>query len=579
MSAVTPMAEKIQFIWPEIALFLTTCIVMVVGLSPSLKVRRLCAPLSAVGLALAGFLAYSTTPTGAQGLGLLPDLIPFVKILIAALGLIFLLLMVGTVDRDEEANIVAGRAVFNPLRTNRAEFYSFFLFSLTGLMLCASATDLIWLFLALELTSLPTYIMVTMSRTGIISRSGTRAQEAGVKYFFLGAFGTAIFLYGFALIYGGTGTINFVAMREIFTTQGINPISMLGMLVALIGLAVKLAAVPMHLYIADVYEGAAAQVSAFLAFVPKTAGFIAILLLVSAMGWQYSAHSGMVVTPEEVGLGTSLPGPVRLLLWVMAALTMIWGNTLALLQSNVKRILAYSSMAHSGYILVGVIAGPINPESIVSNGIAAVLFYLLVYGVMNMGAFAVLASLERPRPEKRVEPGSPGAMIEPEGPGEIENVEDLRGLCFSHPAMGWTMVICAASLLGLPPLLGFFGKVPLFTSGIAAGEYPLVVILGLNSAIAAFYYLRLVAVPLLERPTAASRTLRPTPFATRAIAGTFSAGLIVVLALFGNALMTASNRAAQLRQPAVQPMPRVDVQPAERLDAALPPVLQSLQDQ
>jgi NADH-quinone oxidoreductase subunit N len=551
VSAVTPMAEKIQFLWPEITLFLTTCIVMVLGLSPNLSVRRLCGPISAIGLGAAGLLAFLTTPVDAASAGLLPNLVPFAKILVAVVGIVFLLLMSGTVDREEETAIARGRITFSPLRTNRAEFYAFFLFSLTGVMLCATATDLIWLFLALELTSLPTYIMVTISRTG---RAGSRSQEAGVKYFFLGAFGAAIFLYGFALLYGGTGTTNLAQMRDIFLAEGINPIAMLGMLLALIGVGFKIAAVPMHLYTPDVYEGAAAQVSAFLAFVPKTAGFIAILLLVSAMGWHYHPDtSTLTIAAEQVGRGDSLPGPVRLLLWVMAALTMTWGNVLALLQTNVKRLLAYSSIAHSGYILVGVVAGPINPASMTTNGIAAVLFYLLVYGVMNMGAFAVLACLERPArpaaaPAVALPPAS-GEAAEPERPDEIESIEDLRGLCYTYPVLGWTMVICAASLLGLPPLLGFFGKVPLFTSGLAAGEYPLVVILGLNSAIAAFYYLRLVAMPLLEQPAATARGIVPTPFGTRLIAGAVSAGAVIVLSLLGGVLMTASNHAAQVRPP------------------------------
>ena len=156
---VETMIDKVRYLWPEIALFSATCIVMVVGLSPRLDVRRLCAPIAGLGLVAAGALAM-VSPVG---LGVMPNLIPFAKTVIAAVGLLLLLLNVGTVDRAEERLIASGRVAFNPLRTNRAEFYSFFLFSLTGLMLCAGADDLIWLFLALELTSLPTYVMVTIS--------------------------------------------------------------------------------------------------------------------------------------------------------------------------------------------------------------------------------------------------------------------------------------------------------------------------------------------------------------------------------------------------------------------------------
>ncbi len=496
------MEAKIHLLLPEIALFAATCVVMVVGLSPSLTIRRLCAPLCGLGLIVAGFLAVTTSPAPVPGV--FPYLVPFAKMTVAVVGLLLLLLGAGTVDRTEEALIRSGRVRYNPLRTNRAEFYSFFLFSLTGVMLCASADDLIWLFLALELTSLPTYIMVTMSAT-----RGGRSHEAGVKYFFLGALGAATFLYGFAMMYGGTGSTGLAEIRAALAGGDLNPIALAGVLVGVIGVGFKIAAVPMHFYTPDVYEGASASVAAFLAFVPKTAGFIALILLVSTVGW-------------------SLPEPLRLTLWVMAALTMTVGNVLAILQNNVKRILAYSSIAHSGYMLVGLIAGP--GERFSENGIAAVLFYLLCYGIMNMGAFAVLACLERPA-------GPEG------GNAEIEAVADLRGLCRTHPALGWTMVLCALSLLGFPPLLGFLGKFALFSAAISKGEIVLVVVLGLNSAIAAFYYLRLVAAPLLEAPDPSVPPPQPTPFFSRSLAAVVCAGAVVILAFFADALMDASGRA------------------------------------
>ncbi|MBL9031816.1 MAG: NADH-quinone oxidoreductase subunit N [Phycisphaerae bacterium] len=525
------IAEKIPFLWPEIAAFLATCVVMVVGLSPNLGTRRLCAPIAGLGLVAAGVLAAFTTP---EGTGPLPFLMPFAKVVLCGVGLVLLLLASGVVDRDEEAVIAAGKATFNPLRTNRAEFYAFFLFSLTGLMLCASADDLIWLFLALELTSLPTYIMVTMSRTG---RDGARSCEAGVKYFFLGALGAAMFLYGFALLYGGTGTTSLRGIERAFVSQsgsgGINSIAMVGMLLSIVGVGFKIAAVPMHLYTPDVYEGSASPVAAFLAFVPKTAGFLAIILLVSTMGWTF-ARDGSAAG------GHSLPQLVLLTLWVMAALTMTVGNVLALLQKSVRRILAYSSIAHSGYMLVGVIAGPGDGTSITRNGIAAVLFYLLCYGLMNVGAFAVLACLDR-----KAGDDSP----------ELETVDDLRGLCSSHPVLGWTMVVCALGLMGFPPLLGFFAKVPLFTSAIAAGEIPLVIVLGLNSAIAAFYYLQLVAAPMLEAPDTTVRT-EPTGHAARPMAALISAASVVGVAVASGPLMEAGAKAGGkpvAKKPAEQP--------------------------
>jgi NADH-quinone oxidoreductase subunit N len=515
------MIQRLPFLWPEIALFIATCVVMVVGLSPALRTRKLSAIIAGLGVAVAGILAATTTPVAGRdanvtGQLLLPSMVPYAKVLIAGVGLLLLMLLAGTVDRAEESAIAAGRRAFDPLRSNRAEFYAFYLFSLTGLMLCADADDLIWLFLALELTSLPTYIMVT------ISTARNRSREAGVKYFFLGALGAAVFLYGFALIYGGTGSTNLNAIADSFREHGVNSIALAGMLLSLIGLGFKIAAVPMHFYTADVYEGAAPQVSAFLAFVPKTAGFLGILLLTATMGWSFVPGKHMEAV-HSVAVGHQLPEIIRLALWVIAALTMTVGNVLAILQSSVKRILAYSSIAHSGYMLVGVIAGP-GDGTFTKNGLAAVLFYLMAYGLMNMGCFAVLAALER-------RPGPDGES------GEVESVSDLRGLCFTHPALGWTMVLCALSLLGFPPLLGFFGKVPLFTSAISAGEIPLVVVLGVNSAIAAYYYLRIAFAPLLERPDATTEPAQVSPFRSRQVAGVIAAATVVVLALGGYWLM------------------------------------------
>ncbi len=534
------LADRISFLWPEIVLFAFTCWVMMLGLSRHRSTRQLCGPVSGVGLLIAALVAWRTTPGAGEfdestGQVLLPGMVAFAKVMIAVVGLLLLLLVAGTVDRTDEAHIAARRVRFDPLSSNRAEFYSFFLFSLTGLMLCASADDLIWLFLALELTSLPTYIMVTMSggAAGAWMPWRSKSQEAGVKYFFLGALGAAVFLYGFALIYGGTGTTNLNLIRDHFQAHGINTLSMAGIILAIVGMCFKIAAVPMHFYTADVYEGAAAPVSAFLAFTPKTAGFLGIMLLCSTMGWQYlpgGSHQGLWAIDAS---GTSLPEPVRLCLWVIAALTMTIGNVLAVQQNSIKRLLAYSSIAHSGYMLVGLIAGP-GDGSFSKNGLAAVLFYLLAYGVMNLGAFAVVAMVER----------RTGANSDAE-PHEIETVDELRGLCKTHPILGWTMAISALSLLGLPPLLGFFGKMPLFTSAISAGEMLLVIVLGLNSAIAAFYYLRLVRAVMLEDADAAATPMVESPFPSRRLAGVLSAIGVLALPVIGNNLMAAASRAMQ----------------------------------
>ncbi|MEO0715534.1 MAG: NADH-quinone oxidoreductase subunit N, partial [Planctomycetota bacterium] len=363
----TGMTDKIALMWPEIILFATTCVVLIVGLSPSATIRKSTGAIAAVGLAIATLMAHASPP-GQGGFG---AMMPYAKALIGIVGLLMVGLMAGTVDRRFEAAIESGRATYQPLLATRAEFYAFFLFSLTGAMLCAGANDLIWLFLALELTSLPTYVMV------VISTRGTRSQESGVKYFFLGALGAAIFLMGFALLFGGTGSTMLFGtpgdpgIAEILAYQtlqfnGINPIAMAGLVLAVIGIGFKIAAVPMHFYTADVYQGASSTVAAFLAFVPKTAGFIALIVVLGTVGWSHDTFAGE---------GGQLPGVLRTVLWVMAVMTMFAGNILALVQTSAKRMLAYSSIAHSGYMLVGLIAGP-GDGTFRNNGIAAVLFYL-----------------------------------------------------------------------------------------------------------------------------------------------------------------------------------------------------------
>jgi NADH-quinone oxidoreductase subunit N len=543
------MMQKLATLWPEIAMFAATCVVMVVGLSPRRNVRRLCAPIAGLGLVAAMVLTILTSVQVTETFGSLtasrfPGLAIYGKLLVGAVGLLLLLLSSGVADRELEAELARGRP-FDPLRSVTAEYYAFFLFSLTGLMLCAGADDLVWLFLALELTSLPTYVMVT------ISTARNRSLEAGVKYFFLGALGAAIFLYGFVLVYGGTGHTSLGRISAALAAQaqagGINPIAMTGLVIALLGLCFKIAAVPMHFYTPDVYQGAAAPVGAFLAFVPKTAGFFAIMLLCASVGWTFG-HSGGEA-------GQSLPPPVRLTLWVIAALTMTVGNVLAIWQSSVKRILAYSSIAHSGYMLVGVIAGPGRQFS--GNGLAAVLFYLLAYGVMNLGAFAVLAALERRRPDGTAD--------------EIDAVADLRGLCQTHPILGWTMVLSSMGLLGLPLTLGFLGKVPLFAAGIARGEVALVIILGLNSAIAAFYYLRLAGAALLEKPepSPTGPPVTPTPFRPRVAAGLLSAIGVVALQAFAGPLGEAAHGASPSETSSTL-RPRRQAAPPPAADAAGP---------
>lgn len=526
------MIEKLAFLHPEIALFVTTCVVMVVGLSKNASVRRATSFVAGLGLIVAFVLSLWSPQTG----GMFPSILPYAKATIAGVSFLLLLSLVGVVDRDYES-MVARSGRFDPLRSNRGEFFAFFLFSVTGVMLCASADDLIWLFLALELTSLPTYIMVAMSSPKL------RSQEAGVKYFFLGAFGAATFLYGFAMLYGAAGTTSLPEMQVMFQSmlasgEGLPTFAVFGLVMAVIGVGFKIAAVPMHFYTADVYQGAASPVTGYLAFAPKTAGFLALLPLLSIVGW------GWPDSPETVS-GAGLPEAVRVVLWTMAALTMTVGNVLALMQTSAKRVLAYSSIAHSGYMLVGLVAGPGAGSSVWENGLAAVLFYLLVYGVTNAGAFAVLASLERRSDDP-----------------EVDSINDLKGMWAQHPLLAVAWSLCILSLLGFPPLLGFWPKVHLFFASISAGEVLLAVILAFNSAIAAFYYLRLVVPAYIDRADSTTTPKDVTEYLSRPIAAFLSAALVLILVLAFGGLQKASERAIDGK---VQTIETVDVAPDSAL--------------
>jgi NADH-quinone oxidoreductase subunit N len=516
------MADKLWFLLPEMWLFVGAVVVSLMGLSHQKSIRDALPLTTCVFLAIAALM----TPwvyDGSRGSLLIsqadllmPVLGKYVKVVVCIVGVLLAMVSAGLIDRRLETAVQSGRAPFDPIRANRGEFYAFFLLSLVGVMLICNANDLIWLFLALELTSLPTYIMVA------ISRPSRRAQEAAVKYFFLGALAAAVFLYGFALIYGETGTIELSAIRGAFARQEIGMLGLVGMILALLGISFKIVAVPMHFYAADVYEGAASPVTAFLGFVPKAAGMLAFILLLGTLGWRSELN------PDAPGL----PGPIVTMLWMMSVLTMTLGNVGALLQTSVKRMLAYSSIAHSGYMLIGIIAGT-------PLGVNAVLFYLLVYGIANTASFAVLAGLERRGQE-------------------IESMDDLAGLRHRHPAMAVVMALSAGSLLGVPPLLGFIGKLYLFIAGVEAGHLPLVVIAGLNSAISAWYYLRLVGLPILYKPTAQSETIVRAPAMWPRIAGVITSAAVVLLPIWSQSMMKASRNATDRYERLEDPLATAD---------------------
>lgn len=397
-----------------------------------------------------------------------------------------------------------------------AEMFALLLFSVTGAMLTAAADDLVLLFFALELVSVPTYAMVAAGS------NGSAAREAGLKYFFLGALSSALMVYGFSFLYGVTGTTTMIGetggisvAANIQARLSSNPFAWLGLVLALLGLAYKLAAVPMHFYVADVYQGAAAPVAAMLSYVPKFAGLIAMIKILSLVGWPLS-------------------GTLYWLIWLMAAATMTVGNTLGLLQDNVKRMLGYSSVAHSGYMLLGLLAGPaaLASPGPLQDGLAGVLFYIVAYGIMNIGAFTVIAYLAD------------------ENGREPQLLQAFSGLGRHRPGAALALTFCVFSLLGIPPTAGFFAKVYLFGSTLSLAQpspqalwtNALVVLALLNTAVSSGYYLRIIGAAYIRPGEGAPWRRASVPVAA---AFALCAVLVMVIGLRPGRLAGPAGRASQ----------------------------------
>jgi NADH-quinone oxidoreductase subunit N len=365
-----------------------------------------------------------------------------------------------------------------------AEYHACLLLIIAGICLTAAANELVTLFLALELVSIPTYILM------YLPRHDNAAQEAALKYFLLSIFSSALLLFGFSYLYGLAGTTNLSALHQALNgpggASGLPRVAVIALIMVIAGLGFRITMVPFHFYAPDVYQGTPTVVAALLAFVPKVAGFVALLRVL-----------GFVLVPtvaprnDLIGVALSEQGPI--LLWILAAVTMFLGNLLALLQDNLKRMLAYSSVAHAGYMLIALAVAPYLRQQAARglpgpDGVEAVLFYLVAYGAMTIGAFAVIAYLSTPR-------------------RPVENVDDLAGLSRSHPGVALTMSLFLFSLIGIPLTAGFTGKLMIFFGAVAVTEgnpvtlFRVLALLGvINAAIGAWYYLRIVAVMYLRSP-------------------------------------------------------------------------------
>jgi NADH-quinone oxidoreductase subunit N len=376
------------------------------------------------------------------------------------------------------------------------EYYALVLFSTSGMLLLASAGDLLVVFLAIELMSLSLYVLA-----GLFTRD-LRSTEASMKYFLLGAFASAFLLYGIALVYGTTGATNFDRIASALAGRPRDPFFLVGLGLILVGFGFKISAVPFHMWAPDVYEGAPTSVTALIATGSKAAMLaVTIRLIVSTF--------------------RGLQGDWSALLWVLAALTMTVGNVVAIAQSNLKRMLAYSSVAHVGYMLVGLVTGGIP-------GAAAVLFYVFAYVFTTIGTFGVISLCER------------------EG-GEAVEVSDYAGLGRRSPLLALVLSLFLLSLVGIPPLAGFVGKFYVFGSAVRAGYLWLAVIAVLNSAVAAYYYLRVIVYMYMHEPEAAPATYAPS----------FAGVLALTISLAGIVLLgVAPAPFIELAQVAVTPLLR-----------------------
>lgn len=482
-SPTLPLMDLLLVSAPAAALCAAATLVMLIGAFWPASGRRALPWIALAGIAATGWatLAAPGAYEGPVRLLALDSFTVIFSLLVLAATAIAVLLSVNYVNREEMA---------------RGEYYSLMMFSSAGALLMAAADDLILLFMGLELLSIPLYVLAGFAR------GREQSKEAALKYFLLGAFASSFLVFGAALVFasvGGTG-YHQMALGLLLLGRGADALLAAGVAMVLIALAFKVALVPFHWWTPDVYQGAPTPVTAFMSIVAKAAGFAALVRIVSA-----GAHG-------------DLPG-WNALLWALAAATMVWGNLLALAQQNVKRLLAYSSIGHAGYLLLGVLTGTVN-------GFSALVFYLAAYGVTTLGAFGVAAFLA--------------------GKGDrIETLYDYRGAARRHPFAGALMAVFLFSLAGIPPFAGFFAKLYLFLAALEQGYVGLTVIAVLTSVLAVYYYLRVSVMMWMEEPReepSEAPQYEPARLSAAALAA-LAAG-VTLLGIFSSPVLRWSDRAA-----------------------------------
>lgn len=480
-----PTADTIQraalLIAPELVLLGSVCLMLLLGpflvddagrAAPGLSRRWSVLALGAIGVAL--WMLFRLEPGAPSAGPFMNDGLSFyVRALVLALSPLLVILLSRQIDDGHSA-----------------EAHACLLAIVAGTNLAALASNLVVLFLALELVSIPTYVLLYLPRRDLAM------QEAALKYFLLSVFSSALALMGMAWIFGATGTVDFADMAAALSGDAASADRNLfyaGAAILLAGLSFRITAVPFHFYAPDVFQGVNSSSAAMLSVIPKAAGFAAIIRVLTS----------------ALGTGDSLAAsPLPALLAALAIVTMTLGNLLALRQHHLHRLLAYSSVAHSGYMLVGLAVGQ---SGAAVGGIPALWFYMATYGVVTIGVFALLAAARSDRP--------------------VATDADLTGLSQSHPSIATLLAICLFSLIGLPPTAGFLGKLNLFYASWAADSpwgRPLAIAIAANAAIAAWYYLRLIALMYRESPSEVKSgriAIAPT------VAGAVAA--VATIAIFG----------------------------------------------
>jgi NADH-quinone oxidoreductase subunit N len=479
--SLSDLLVNLKVVLPLMALIAWSCILLIVDLFIPKDRKGWTALLAALGLimTMALFLLQGgQAKAGFNGMVIYDGFSSFLNLVVLGSGV---------------AGIALAYDYNKRLKIQQGEYYTLLLFSIIGMMLMAQANDLIVIFLSLELLSIPLYVLAGFARPRVES------EEASLKYFLIGAFSAGFEVFGIALAFGATGSTNLSQILNAIHANIANiPLLAVGAGLILVGLAFKVAAFPFHMWTPDVYVGAPSPVTGFMSVGAKISGFAALLrIFISAF--------------------PSISSDITMIIWVISALTMFFGNVVAIAQTNVKRLLAYSSIANTGYILMALV--PYGNSSVNTGTIAAGLFYLVSYAIMTLGAWAVVIALEKA-----------------EGQGLL--LDDYAGLGRKYPLLAASMAIFMLSFTGVPPTLGFMGKFYLFRTVIQGGYLGLAIIGVFTTLLSAYYYLRIIIIMYMREGEPVART-----DVWLQLTAALTAILTIVLTLTAQPLMELANRA------------------------------------